>query len=784
MPILLYDRLMRSSCIGLALLVILGVAGSAAAQSNGELTLAEFLDDLSADGLKIIYSSDLVTDDMVLGTPPRAGEPVERLREALERFGLDLQPGPAGSLLVVPGAAPPAPPASVETPPAAAETPAETATEPIPEIVVTSSQHRLEYTAVVRTRLDAELATRVPTVAEEAVRLTDRLPGTANGGVSTRNHIRGGEANEVLFLLDGLRLYEPYHLKDFQSVATIVNSSVIAGMDFFTGAYPARYGDRMSGVMSMDLREPEDARETELALSFFNASILSLGRFGAAESGDWLFSARRGNLDLIVDVVDPDYGSPDYHDFLGRVGWSFNPRAVIRANFLYSKDKLSLFGVERGEQATASYKNEVAWLGWAADWSEELSSNTILAYSDITSRRDGSVQVAGIVSGALSEGREFGVIELRQDWEWVPSSKLMLQAGADLKRLEGDYRFSSEKRIEAPFDGILGNQPETAFDFLLAPSGAQYAVYTELRWRPLVPFVLELGLRWDQQTYTTSSDDAQLSPRIAVLLHAGDQTSLRFGWGQFFQAQEINELQVSDGIDSFFPAQRAEHYVLNLQHRFHGDWRLDASAYSKRFRDLRPRFENSFDTLTLVPELQFDRVRLDAQRAEAIGAEFTLSRGNADDDLLWWLSYAWARVDDRMPGGDVPRSWDQANTVKAGLSWRWRVWNFSVAGEAHTGWPRTLLSGEQPAAGGGLLELDVGARNTERYADFYAADLRLSRDFVWPRSKLTAFLEVSNLSNRENPCCTEYSLGEDGVLVSKVRNWLPLVPSLGVVWRF
>ena len=123
------------------------------------------------------------------------------------------------------------------------------AEEPIPEIVVTSSLHRLQYSrAVVRTRLDRELATRIPTVAEEAVRLTDRLPGTANGGVSTRNHIRGGEANEVLFLLDGLRVYEPYHLKDFQSVATTVNSSAIAGMDFFTGAYPARYGDRMSGV--------------------------------------------------------------------------------------------------------------------------------------------------------------------------------------------------------------------------------------------------------------------------------------------------------------------------------------------------------------------------------------------------------------------------------------------------------------------------------------------------------------------------------------------------------
>ena len=68
--------------------------------------------------------------------------------------------------------------------------------------------------------------------------MTHRLPGTASGGVSSRAHIRGGEVNEVLFLFDGLRLYEPYHLKDFQAIASIVNSNAIGSIDFYSGAYP------------------------------------------------------------------------------------------------------------------------------------------------------------------------------------------------------------------------------------------------------------------------------------------------------------------------------------------------------------------------------------------------------------------------------------------------------------------------------------------------------------------------------------------------------------------
>ena len=180
MPALFYDHRMRRTSIGLLFLFVCGIAGAAAAQSDGEVRLADFLNALSADGLKIIYSTDLVTDYMVLGALPRDADPDVRLREALAQFGLEAKPGPAGSLLVVPGPARPAPPAATGMPPVPAE-------EPIPEIVVTSSRHRLQYSrAVVRTRLDRELATRIPTVADEAVRLTDRLPGTANGGVSTR----------------------------------------------------------------------------------------------------------------------------------------------------------------------------------------------------------------------------------------------------------------------------------------------------------------------------------------------------------------------------------------------------------------------------------------------------------------------------------------------------------------------------------------------------------------------------------------------------------------------
>ena len=726
--------------------------------------LDEYLESLRASGVRVIYSSDLVSDTLVLTKEPDADDPVASLARILAPHGLAVVDGPSGSLLVVRGEQAPEPGSGMQ--------PAQPT--PLPEITVTASLHRLQYAeSGSHTYLDRELATRIPSAAEEAVRLTNRLPGTAGGGISSRNHVRGGEVNEVLFLFDGLRLYEPYHLKDFQSVATIVNSNAVVGIDLYTGSYPVRYGDRMSGVMSMNLREPVAPVETELALSFFNASALSLGTFGTGGNGDWLVAARRGNLDLIVDVVDPDYGSPDYHDLLVHVGWDFGPQAQLSANVLLSHDKISLTDSDLGESASAKYDNRVFWFRWNADWNDRLRSETIVSFNDIENRRNGTLNLPGIVTAALDETRNFEAFEIKQDWTYHLSKSWMLSLGLRARDQDADYAHTSAKSVLPPFDQILDNQPLMTRDIALSPGGAQYAAYSELRWQALDALVFDFGIRWDQQTYTTANDDKQYSPRVSVLYQPSDKTELRLGFGQFYQAQEINELQVSDGVPDFFPAQRARHAAVNLKHRFDVGVDIDVSAYRKAFRSLRPRFENAFNSLSLLPELQFDRVRIDAPEAESIGVELMASHGSGEENLFWWFGYAWAEVEDSTANGKSKRSWDQTHTVKGGVSWRWRSWDISAAGEVHTGWPRTLLGEEF---------------NSSRYSVFHALDARISRDFALKRGELTAFLEVANLYDRANPCCTEYFLqaGPGGIdeLVANETHWLPIVPSLGVVWRF
>jgi outer membrane receptor protein involved in Fe transport len=756
---------MRIATCVLALSLVLSVPAMAATPGSWKgARLSDYLAWLNDNELTIVYSSDIVSDELTLPEEPDPDNPLRSLQGILNTLGLELLDGPAGSVLVVRSAK--------DVDRSDAGQGARDAA--LPEIVVTSSLHRLEYTETgSHTYLDRELATRIPAAAEEATRIANRLPGTASGGISSRTHVRGGEANEVLFLFDGLRLYEPYHLKDFQSVASIVNANAIGGMDYYSGAYPARYGDRMSGVMNVEMRAPARDRETELALSFFNTSLLSMGRFGSQGRGDWLLAARRGNLDLIADVIDPEMGSPDYQDHLLHAGWEFGPRTKFGANFLLSRDKLQLNEVERGESAVARYDNQVFWAQWQASWSDTVESETTVAASDITNRRVGTLELPQIVTAALDEYREFRSLEVRQDWRLTPSGNWMFVFGAVIRDLDAKYRFDSRKAVAPPFDTILDNEPLVTRSYDLSAGGAQHAVYGEARRRISDTLFLDFGMRWDQQNYTTAADDRQYSPRASLLYRLRPGSEFRLGWGQYYQSQEVNELQLADGIDEFFPAQRAEHFVASFRHLFDNDIELVLSAYRKSFRTLRPRFENVFNALTLLPEIQFDRVRIDAINAESVGAELMLSRGGAEQDMLWWFGYTWSEVVDNTSEGKFKRSWDQTHSVKAGLSWRWGNWDVSAAGEAHTGWPRTSID---------------TSRNFYRYSVFHTLDARISREFKLRRGELTAFLEVTNLYDRDNPCCTEYSVQLDATgaseLVAREAHWLPIVPSLGVVWRF
>ena len=205
------------------------------------------LDDLRHQGVTFIYNTDLIPDSLLVQTEPAARAPVEVAREILSPYGLILTQVAPRMFAVVRASPAVRPQTSGNDPPP----------QRVEEVVVHASRYALAQSLdASHTFLDQVQVTNLPRLGDETLQAVQRLPGAAVNGFSSIGPIRGGIANETAIVLDGLRLYEPFHLKSYLSPVSLLDSRIIDGIDVYFGGFPAVYGDRMSAMTTFSARRP------------------------------------------------------------------------------------------------------------------------------------------------------------------------------------------------------------------------------------------------------------------------------------------------------------------------------------------------------------------------------------------------------------------------------------------------------------------------------------------------------------------------------------------------
>ena len=742
--------------------------------------LVDVIEELRQGGLRLIYNTQLVPASLRVTREPTSADPVRMLEAMLEPHGLALSRVGEGVYAVVA-----LPKHDAPQPPMAAQSPVH---EPLQEVVVTTSRYGLANQALdSQTFLTQEELESLPKLADESLRAVHRLPGAASNGVSGLAHIRGGDENETQILLNGLALSEPFHLKDFLSPMSVLDSRMIDSIDVSLGGFTVEQGDRMSAVVDAStVRAPEDLY-FEFGISLFHSGGLATGKNDKGNL-NWLVAMRRSNLDEVSHAVGLEIGEPHYHDMFGRLEFAPSSDTTLAINVLSAIDRITALASSTNEEAHAAYRNNYFWAELDHDWSATAHSRLVASFTDVDNDRDGTLDDPARQFGTVHDSRAYEILGVRLENEYV-TPRFVHRFGVEGRALNAEYNYLSEltNAPDFPLPGDPGSHTTRNLD--PSPRGNSLAAFASSRFRASGRLTAEVGLRWDRQTYGNLQADTQLSPRLNLLFDVRAGTRLRASWGRFFQPQAIDELQVEDGVDRFFSAQRSDQTILSFEQDLRNDIQLRIEAYRKQYSHLKTRFENELDLLWLMPELQPDRVAIAPSSAGVDGVEILLSR-RSSGTWNWWASYSWSQATDRIDGSDVARSWDQRSAVQAGIHWSDAFWDVTVAGTYHSSWPTTALRvvTNTDAAGNPVESVDVGARNAARIGDFRSLDLRVSRRFPLSRGEIDAFFEVTNAFGNHNPCCVQYNVttAPDGSidLGASVRDWPEFVPSLGVLWKF
>ncbi|HMK39069.1 MAG TPA: TonB-dependent receptor, partial [Bacteroidota bacterium] len=161
---------------------------------------------------------------------------------------------------------------------------------------------------------------QVPAAAEaDLFRMMQILPGiSSTSDVNSKFYVRGGASDQNLVLLDGMKLFNPFHA---YGIFGVLDPDIIKSADIYTGAFPANYGDRLSSVVNVTTRDGNRSNFAGNAgINFLSASLGLEGPIGGDNS--WLVNGRKSVFPGTLEKLFPSAAPTSFYDlfFKGTAG--------------------------------------------------------------------------------------------------------------------------------------------------------------------------------------------------------------------------------------------------------------------------------------------------------------------------------------------------------------------------------------------------------------------------------------------------------------------------------
>src|SRR5205814_1421435 len=96
---------------------------------------------------------------------------------------------------------------------------------------------------------------------------------------------------------------------------SLIDPGLVRQVTVYQGAIPARYGDRMSGVLDLQTLAPLQGPRNSVGVGFLNGRARTdLALPGEGSPNDLLLDARIGSTGYLLKALKPAAGNPHYAD--------------------------------------------------------------------------------------------------------------------------------------------------------------------------------------------------------------------------------------------------------------------------------------------------------------------------------------------------------------------------------------------------------------------------------------------------------------------------------------
>lgn len=414
---------------------------------------------------------------------------------------------------------------------------------------------------------------RFPASVSDPGRMALSFAGVTNSDdTSNEIIIRGNAPNQLLWRIEGIEVPEPNHFSEegySPGNVSLISSNMLGKSDFFTGAFPATYGNALSGVFDINLRNGNNEKgEYAFQFGVLGTDLTAEGPFSKNYKGSYLINYRYSTIALLNQIVDVTPGStPTYQD------------VSVKLNLpLGDKTNLSIWGiggisdededpVEEGDiRSEEIFKSKTYMTG--------LTLSHFLKNND---KLEARVSYSGNASDFVEEGAEISTGNTFGDSDILRNSAL---------RLSMDYtkKINAKTTINA---GVIGSFLN--YDVLTTETindqtrdvvredgnGSMGQAYVQVKYRFNNDFSTTFGLHG---TYFSVNKDFAIEPRLGLEWKASQNHTLSAGVGIHSRRMPLNQYFIQIGNNTpnaELDLMQATHFILGH------DWRIIKNGHLK-----------------------------------------------------------------------------------------------------------------------------------------------------------------------------------------------------------
>ena len=457
--------------------------------------------------------------------------------------------------------------------------------------------------------------------------------------------IRGNAPKGVLWKLEGVEIPNPSHFSGANiqggGFFTIFSGQLLTNSDFYTGAFPAEYGNALAGVFDMKLRTGNmDKREHTIQAGTLGIDISSEGPFVQGKRATYLFNYRYATYAILANLL-PKSGIPKYQDLSFKLYFPTKKAGTF-----------SLWGVGGYDDIMKDAEKDSTKWEFRADreeqWIKMIPAATGFNHKLILNNKtyiNSSAATTIYYGGYDSKWKADDLNLYDNEYIDIKNQKYIFSSFINHKFSAHHTNRTGIYYHHMLFDVTLREAPEftlpmTEFVNEKGSTGL-IQIFSQSKFNLNEYLTLNTGLHTQ---YFLLNKNYSVEPRFSLQYSPNRKHSFTMGYGRHSQLEDIKiYLSKQHGVagtvqpNKNLDLSKADHFILAYDYLINKNLRLKIEPYYQYLSDIPVIPDSSFSMINFKQDWFFNDSLVNKGNGTNIGIDFTLERF-LDNNYYWMIT--------------------------------------------------------------------------------------------------------------------------------------------------